>query len=212
MCQYSGRDGFAGDWHLVHYGAFATGGAGIVFTEATAVVPEGRISPRDLGIWDDGHVEMHSRIAEFVVEQGAVPGIQLAHAGRKAGARRPWESGSATVPEDEDGWPSEVRAPTAVPFSDADSVPRALDTDGIRTVVRSFRDAAGRALDAGFRILEVHAAHGCGTLRKGPRASIATTEAMRMSQRPESVAARKERRSTSTRSMLSIRLSQCVYS
>jgi 2,4-dienoyl-CoA reductase-like NADH-dependent reductase (Old Yellow Enzyme family) len=160
MCQYSGRDGFANDWHLVHYGAFATGGAGIVFTEAIAVVPSGRISPHDLGIWDDAHVEMLARIAAFITEQGAVPGIQLAHAGRKAGARRPWESGSVTVPEDEGGWPGALCAPSAVPFSEAYPVPRALDADGIQGVVRSFREGTERALEAGFHIVEIHAAHG----------------------------------------------------
>ena len=160
MCQYSSRDGFAGDWHLVHLGAFATGGAGIVFTEATAVLPEGRITPQDLGVWDDAHVDMLSRIAGFVAGQGAVPGMQLAHAGRKAGTRRPWDPGPTTVPEGEGGWPGEVWAPSAVPFSDAYPAPRALDAEGIHRVVRSFADAAGRALDAGFRILEVHAAHG----------------------------------------------------
>jgi len=160
MCQYSGRDGFADDWHLVHYGALASGGAGIVFTEAVAVLPEGRITPHDLGAWDDAQVEMLSRIAGFIAGQGAVPGTQLAHAGRKAGMRRPWDPGPAPVPEGEGGWPGDVWGPSAVPFSDAYPLPRALDADGIRRVVRSFQDAAGRALDAGFRILEVHAAHG----------------------------------------------------
>jgi 2,4-dienoyl-CoA reductase-like NADH-dependent reductase (Old Yellow Enzyme family) len=160
MCQYSSRDGFAGDWHLVHLGALAAGGAGIVFTEAIAVLPEGRITPHDLGIWDDAHVEMLSRIAGFTASQGAVPGMQLAHAGRKASMRRPWDPGPTPVPEGEGGWPGDVWAPSAVPFSDAYPLPRALDADGIRRVVRSFRDAAGRALDAGLRILEVHAAHG----------------------------------------------------
>jgi len=160
MCQYSGRDGFADDWHLVHYGALASGGAGIVFTEAVAVLPEGRITPHDLGAWDDAQVDMLSRIAGFVAGQGAVPGVQLAHAGRKAGMRRPWDPGPTPVPEGEGGWPGNVWAPSAVPFSDAYPLPRALDADGIRRVVRSFRDAAGCALDAGFRILEVHAAHG----------------------------------------------------
>ncbi len=160
MCQYSGRDGFANDWHLVHLGAFATGGAGIVFTEATAVLPQGRISPQDLGVWDGAHVDMLARIAGFVARQGAIPGMQLAHAGRKASTRRPWSPGPAAVSAEEGGWPGEVWAPSAVPFSEAYPVPRALDADGIRGVVRSFRDAAERALDAGFRILEVHAAHG----------------------------------------------------
>jgi len=160
MCQYSSRDGFADDWHLVHLGAFATGGAGIVFTEATAVLAEGRISPQDLGIWDDTHTEALARIADFIERQGAVPGIQLAHAGRKATTRRPWDEGSRTVPAAEGGWPDDVWAPSAIPFSDEYPRPKALDAGGIRAVVDAFVDAAGRAQDAGFRIVELHAAHG----------------------------------------------------
>lgn len=160
MCQYSGTDGFAGEWHLVHLGAFATGGAGVVFTEATAVLPEGRISPQDLGVWDDAHGEMLARIAAFVGAQGAVPGMQLAHAGRKASTRRPWEQGSVTVPSAEGGWPADVWGPSEVPFSDAYPVPRPLDAEGIGRVVRAFAAAAARALEAGFRLLELHAAHG----------------------------------------------------
>jgi len=160
MCQYSSRDGFADDWHLVHLGAFATGGAGIVFTEATAVTANGRISPADLGIWDDAHVEMLSRIADFVEGQGAAPGIQLAHAGRKASTRRPWDEGPATVPADRGGWPDDVWAPSAVPFSDEYPRPTALDLAAIGRVTDSFGKAAERALDAGFRIVEIHAAHG----------------------------------------------------
>jgi len=160
MCQYSSREGFAGDWHLVHLGAFATGGAGVVFTEATAVLANGRISPQDLGIWDDRHVEMLARIADFVRRQGAVPGMQLAHAGRKASTRRPWEEGSRTVPSGEGGWPDDVWAPSAVPFSGAYPEPHALDDRRIEGVIDAFGRAAERALDAGFEILEVHAAHG----------------------------------------------------
>ncbi len=160
MCQYSSRDGFAHDWHLVHLGAFATGGSGVVFTEATAVLANGRISPHDLGIWDDAHVEMLARITRFVREQGAVPGMQLAHAGRKASTRRPWEEGTRTVPDVEGGWPDDVWAPSAVPFSEAYPRPNALSTEGIRAVVAAFGAAAERALEAGFEILEVHAAHG----------------------------------------------------
>lgn len=160
MVQNSSHDGFADDWHLVHYGGFATGGAGIVLTEATAVLPEGRITPQDLGIWKDDHVAMLSRITGFVAEQGAVPGIQLAHAGRKASTRRSWEKGPVTVPESEGGWPSDVWGPSAKPFSDAHPAPRALDAAGIRRVVQAFGDAADRALAAGFRIAEIHAAHG----------------------------------------------------
>ncbi len=138
MCQYSSRDGFADDWHLVHLGAFATGGAGIVFTEATAVAANGRISPQDLGVWDDAHVEMLSRIADFVGRHGAVPGMQLAHAGRKASTRRPWDDGPATVPADRGGWPDDVWAPSAVPFSEEYPRPNALDIEGIRSVVDAF--------------------------------------------------------------------------
>jgi 2,4-dienoyl-CoA reductase-like NADH-dependent reductase (Old Yellow Enzyme family) len=161
MCQYSSGDGFAADWHLVHLGAFATGGAGIVFTEATAVLPEARISPHDLGIWDDAHVEMLARVAAFVGAQGAVPGMQLAHAGRKASTRRPWDPRvPRTVGRDEGGWPDDVWAPSAVPFAEGYPTPRALDASGIDKVARAFRDAAARARDAGFRVLEIHAAHG----------------------------------------------------
>jgi 2,4-dienoyl-CoA reductase-like NADH-dependent reductase (Old Yellow Enzyme family) len=160
MCQYSAHDGHAADWHLVHYGALAAGGAGIVSLEATAVLPEGRISPHDLGLWDDAHVEGLARIAGFVSAQGAEPGIQLAHAGRKAGTRRPWEEGPVTVTAEEGGWPADVVAPSAIPFSDAHTTPRALDAEGIVRVVHAFRDAAERALAAGFRIVELHAAHG----------------------------------------------------
>lgn len=160
MCQYSSRDGFATDWHLVHLGAFATGGAGVVFTEATAVLPEGRITPQDLGIWDDAHVEMLARIAAFVTEHGAVPGIQLAHAGRKASTRRPWEDGSSTVPTEEGGWPDGTLAPSAVPFSEAYPKPNAMEEADITKVVEAFASAATRALNAGFRMAEIHAAHG----------------------------------------------------
>jgi len=160
MVQNSSSDGFACDWHLVHYGAFATGGAGLVLTEATAVLPEGRISPQDLGIWSDDHVAMLSRITGFVAEQGAVPGIQLAHAGRKASTRRSWEEGPVALSEAEGGWPGDVWAPSALRFSEAHTIPLALDVQGIGRVVRAFRGAAERALAAGFRIVEIHAAHG----------------------------------------------------
>jgi 2,4-dienoyl-CoA reductase-like NADH-dependent reductase (Old Yellow Enzyme family) len=159
MCQYSSEDGFANDWHFVHLGGFATGGAGVVFTEAAAVLPEGRISPQDLGVWDDPHMELLARIADFVTRQGAVPGIQLAHAGRKASTRRPWE-GRGAVPADEGGWPDDVWGPGTLPFSDAYPRPHALDELGILRIVSAFGDAAARAADAGFRMVEVHAAHG----------------------------------------------------
>jgi len=158
MCQYSSEDGFASDWHLVHLGQFAVGGAGLVFTEATAVMPEGRISPQDLGIWDDAHVPMLQRITRFIEAQGAVPGMQLAHAGRKASTQRPWD-GSGLVPPDAGGW-TNVMAPSAIAFSPDYPQPQALSLDGIAAVVAAFRAAAIRAMAAGFRVLEVHAAHG----------------------------------------------------
>ena len=159
MCQYSSENGFATDWHLVHLGAFATGGAGLVLTEAAAVTPEGRISPQDLGIWDDAHVPMLQRITAFCRAQGAVMGIQLAHAGRKASTRRPWERPGGTVPVSEGGWHN-VMAPSAVPFSATYPSPHALSLDGIAHVIASFRAAALRSLNAGFQVAELHAAHG----------------------------------------------------
>lgn len=157
MCQYSSDDGFANDWHLVHLGARAVGGAGLVLLEATAVVPEGRISPRDLGLWDDRHVDMLARVVRFIDAQGAAAGVQLAHAGRKASTRVPWE-GRAAVPPAEGGW--EVVAPSAVPFSDDYPHPRAMDLADVRRVVDAFAAAARRARRAGFRVVELHAAHG----------------------------------------------------
>lgn len=157
MCEYSSVDGFANDWHLVHLGSRAVGGASLVFTEATAVTPEGRISPQDLGIWKDEHIEMLSRITRFLREQGAVPGMQLAHAGRKGSTRVPWEKPGA-VPVAEGGW--EPVAPSSVAFDPTYPMPRALGVDEIRRVVAAFGTAAQRALEAGFLVLEIHAAHG----------------------------------------------------
>jgi 2,4-dienoyl-CoA reductase-like NADH-dependent reductase (Old Yellow Enzyme family) len=158
MCQYSSVDGFANDWHLVHLGSRAVGGAGLVLAEATAVTPEGRISPHDLGLWRDEHVEMLARITRFVREQGAVAGVQLAHAGRKASVAAPWSGGAPLAPDD-GGW-SPILAPSAVPFGSRSPVPEALDAAGIRRLVAAFRDAARRARDAGFQVIELHAAHG----------------------------------------------------
>ncbi len=158
MCQYSSENGFAHDWHLVNLGQFAVGGAALVFTEAAAVVPEGRISPQDLGIWDDAHIAMLQRITTFIAAQGAVPGIQLAHAGRKASTKRPWEGGGTVVP-DAGGW-SNVMAPSAIAFSESYPHPQALTLDGIANVVSAFRAATVRALAAGFQVIELHAAHG----------------------------------------------------
>ncbi len=158
MCQYSSTDGFANDWHLVHLGQFAVGGAGLVVTEATAVVPEGRISPQDLGIWDDAQLPMLERITRYIRAQGAVAGMQLAHAGRKASTKRPWDGAGAVQPAD-GGW-ADVMAPSALPFSADYPQPLALTLDGVARVVDAFRAAAERAIAAGFQVLEVHAAHG----------------------------------------------------
>ncbi len=157
MCQYSSDDGLANDWHLVHLGSRAAGGVGLVVVEATAVTADGRISPRDMGIWGDQHVEPLARIARFIESQGAVAGIQLAHAGRKASCRPPWEGGTV-IPPSEGGWP--VVGPSPVPFHDGDPPPRELDAAGIDGVVDAFEAATRRALAAGFRVVEVHAAHG----------------------------------------------------
>jgi len=158
MCQYSSTNGYANDWHFVHLGTRAVGGAGLVLTEATAVLPEGRISPQDLGIWEDGHIETLSRIVGFIHEQGSIAGTQLAHAGRKASTSRPWE-GHDAVPENEGGW-AKVVAPSALKFSDTYPMPQALTTDGIQEVVEGFAASARRACQAGFRVIEIHAAHG----------------------------------------------------
>jgi 2,4-dienoyl-CoA reductase-like NADH-dependent reductase (Old Yellow Enzyme family) len=158
MCEYSSVDGFANDWHLVHLGSRAVGGAGLVLTEATAVLPEGRISPQDLGIWSDDHIKTLSRIMTFIQEQGSVAGMQLAHAGRKASTYRPWESQGA-VPESEGGWKNVV-APSAIPFADNYPMPQALTVDGIQEIIGAFAHAARRACEAGFRVIEIHGAHG----------------------------------------------------
>ncbi len=158
MCEYSSDDGFANDWHLVHLGGRAVGGAGLVLTEATAVTPEGRISPQDLGIWKDEHIDFLSRIVRFIHAQGSVAGMQLAHAGRKASTYRPW-SGNGAIPLADGGW-SEVLAPSAAAFADNYPLPQELTLDGIARVTAAFVDAARRAHQAGFRVIEIHAAHG----------------------------------------------------
>jgi len=158
MCQYSARDGSATDWHLVHLGARALGGAGLVMVEATAVAPEGRISAGDLGIWTDRHVEPLARIAGFIREHGAIPGIQLAHAGRKASTARPWDGGGGLGPE-RGGW-SPIRGASPIPFADGYPVPEPLDSPGLEGVVRAFARGAERALKAGFQVIEIHGAHG----------------------------------------------------
>ncbi len=157
MCQYSSVDGMPDDWHLVHLGSFARGGAGLVLTEAAAVVPEGRITPQDAGIWNDEQQHGWASIVAFVHGQGARAGIQLAHAGRKASTRRPWE-GRGAVTDQDGGWQPVAPSPVAFPGLRED--PLELDDDGIREVVAAFAAAARRSVAAGFDLLEVHAAHG----------------------------------------------------
>jgi 2,4-dienoyl-CoA reductase-like NADH-dependent reductase (Old Yellow Enzyme family) len=159
MCEYSSEDGFANDWHLVHLGSRAVGGAGLIFTEAAAVSPEGRITPQDLGFWKDEHVGPWKRIVEFLHGQGARAGIQLAHAGRKASMSRPWDGEERVKSPDEGGW-TDVLAPSAIPFSDKYPNPVAIDTAGIQRIVKAFQEAAQRALQANFDVVEIHAAHG----------------------------------------------------
>lgn len=157
MCQYSATDGFATDWHLVHLGSRAVGGAGLIIAEATAVTPEGRISPYDLGLWKDEHIDGLKRITQFIEQQGCVPGIQLAHAGRKSSMSAPWMGNKLVAPAD-GGW--ETVAPSAIPFSDDYSHPSELTVEGIARIVKGFKDAARRALAAGFKVIEIHGAHG----------------------------------------------------
>jgi len=158
MCQYSSVDGFANDWHFVHLGGFAIGGAALVMTEATAVEPRGRISPQDLGIYKDEHIEGLSRITRFLKEQGAVPAIQLAHAGRKASTYRPWAPEYGAVPEGQGGW--QPIAPSAEAFSADHAYPHELTREEITEIVQAFQKGAQRALAAGFEVLELHGAHG----------------------------------------------------
>jgi 2,4-dienoyl-CoA reductase-like NADH-dependent reductase (Old Yellow Enzyme family) len=157
MCQYSSIDGMANNWHLVHLGSRAAGGVCLAMVEATAVARDGRITPSDMGIWGDQHVEPLARIARFVHTQGAVPGIQLAHAGRKASCDLPWKGGARLTPA-AGGWT--VLAPSPIPVKAADVAPLALDAAGIEAVIDHFEAAARRALAAGFRIIEIHSAHG----------------------------------------------------
>ena len=156
MCEYSSHDGFANDWHPCTSGAERLGGAGLIFTE-TAVTPEGRISPEDLGIWSDAHIEFLARIVRFLKSHGTVPGMQLAHAGRKGSTHRPWGGEGAILPED-GGWVPV--APSALAYSETYAMPRALSKDEIQGVVDAFTQGARRALEAGFKVIEIHAAHG----------------------------------------------------
>jgi 2,4-dienoyl-CoA reductase-like NADH-dependent reductase (Old Yellow Enzyme family) len=157
MCQYSATDGFANDWHLVHLGSRASGGAGLIIQEATSVSPEGRISPGDLGLWKDEQIDKMKIINQFILSQNAVPGIQLAHAGRKASAASPWEGGRK-IDVALGGW--DTVAPSAVGYHENEKPPIALDKSGIHKVVSDFASATKRAVQAGFQVMEIHAAHG----------------------------------------------------
>lgn len=157
MCQYSYDNGFSNDWQLIHLGSRAIGGAGLVFAEATAVEDRGRISPQDLGIWTDAHVEPLSRVVRAIEAHGAVSGIQIGHAGRKAATARPWDGGKPLADED-GGWP--IVGPSELPFADGYRTPHALTVNEIQEVQAAFVAGAKRALDAGFRVLELHGAHG----------------------------------------------------
>jgi 2,4-dienoyl-CoA reductase-like NADH-dependent reductase (Old Yellow Enzyme family) len=158
MCQYSAENGHPTQWHFVHLGSRAVGGAGLVMVEASAVEAEGRISPGDSGIYLDSHVAAWQPIAHFIEQAGAVPGMQIAHAGRKASCDTPWNGGKG-LPIEQGGW-RPIMAPSAIPFSDSSIVPDALTADGIQAIVGQFRTAARRVLAAGFKVLEIHAAHG----------------------------------------------------
>lgn len=157
MCQYSSVDGFANDWHLVHLGSRATGGAALIMQEATAISPKGRISPDDMGLWKDEQVEPLKRITRFIKKQGSVPGIQLAHAGRKASIVSPWKGGKVLDPS-EGGWTT--LAPSPIPFRDTDPVPQEMSLSEIDQTKKDFIAAAARSFDAGFEVIEIHAAHG----------------------------------------------------
>jgi 2,4-dienoyl-CoA reductase-like NADH-dependent reductase (Old Yellow Enzyme family) len=157
MCQYSSVDGFANDWHLVHLGSRATGGAALVMQEATAVSPRGRISPDDMGLWKDEQIEPLQRITRYIKKQGSVPGIQLAHAGRKASVASPWKGGKILDPP-AGGWISQ--APSPIPFRESDPVPEPMTLDEIARLRKDFVAAATRSLEAGFEVIEMHGAHG----------------------------------------------------
>jgi len=158
MCQYCAKDGLADDWHLVHLGSRAVGGAGVVFVEATAVTPQGRIAPGDMGLWSDAHTKALAPVAAFIKRMGAVAAIQLAHAGRKASCQPPWQGGAKLATPDEGGWITV--APCAIPFAENEPAPAPLDAAGIEAVKQAFVDAAIRAVKAGFQVVELHAAHG----------------------------------------------------
>ena len=157
MCQYSSKDGFANDWHFVHLGSRAVGGAALIIAEATAVSPEGRITPNDLGIWKDEHIAELKKITSFIKSQGSIPGIQLAHAGRKASHHVPWQGGGP-LKENENPW--ETLAPSSIAFKEGEPLPKELDQKGIEKVITDFEKATERVIEAGFEVIEIHGAHG----------------------------------------------------
>jgi 2,4-dienoyl-CoA reductase-like NADH-dependent reductase (Old Yellow Enzyme family) len=157
MCQYSSVDGFANDWHLVHLGSRAVGGAGLVFTEASAVSAEGRITEDDLGIWKDQHIPFLKKITDFIKQQNSVPGIQLAHAGRKASHLSPWK-GRRPMKENEGAW--KTLAPSSIPFKEGEPVPKEMTKGEIQQLLKDFVSATNRAVEAGFEVFEIHGAHG----------------------------------------------------
>lgn len=158
MCEYSSIDGFANDWHLVHLGSRAVGGAGLIITEAAAVSPEGRITPDDLGIWKDEHICELKKIVDFIHQNGSVAGIQLAHAGRKASHQSSWKGSGQILSNEPEGW--KAVAPSAIAYKEGTEAPIALDETGIAKVIRDFKEATKRSLAVGFKIVELHAAHG----------------------------------------------------
>lgn len=158
MCQYCYKNGFSNDWQVVHLGARAAGGAGLIISEASAVEPRGRITPHDVGLWSDAHIEPLQRVTKFIKEYGAVAGIQIAHAGRKASTRRPWDGGGVILAGEPDGW--QVVGASPVRFNDIYQIPHELSINEIKEIQIAFRDSAVRALEAGFELLEIHAAHG----------------------------------------------------
>lgn len=158
MCEYSSVDGFANDWHFVHLGSRAVGGAGLIITEAAAVSPEGRITADDLGIWKDKHVTELKKIVGFMQDQGCVAGIQLAHAGRKASHTSPWKGGKLIPSTEPEGW--QTVAPSAIPYKEGTEAPIALDEAGLAKVIHDFKEATKRSIEVGFKVMELHAAHG----------------------------------------------------
>lgn len=158
MCEYSSEDGFANDWHFVHLGSRAVGGAGLIITEATAISPEGRITPDDLGIWKDEHISELKKIVGFIHDNGSVAGVQLAHAGRKASHQSPWKGGGRIASNEPQGW--QTVAPSAIAYKEGTEAPIALDEAGLAKVLQDFKEATKRSIEVGFKVIELHAAHG----------------------------------------------------